>query len=290
MSGYWELAISASEAVEEALTNFLWELGALGVVGEEAPNRELRLRAFFPPAAAAGLDARLEDYVAGLRALGLPAPHGPILSRLAEVDWAEAWRAHFRPLSVGRRLLIAPPWEAAAPPERVLIVIDPGRAFGTGHHASTVGCLESLEDIVEHEAPRSAIDLGTGSGILAIAAARLGVATVLAVDDDPDALACAAANAGRNGVADSVLPLESDAGAVVSPAVSLVLANLLASAHLRLGPDYARYVAPGGALVLGGILDSEAAAVNAAVASHGFVPGAIRSSDGWSTVILKRGP
>ncbi|HEY7366759.1 MAG TPA: 50S ribosomal protein L11 methyltransferase [Methylomirabilota bacterium] len=288
MSGYWELAISASETVEDALTNFLWELGALGVVGEEAPNRELRLRAFFPPVAAAGLEARLADYVAGLRALGLPAPHGPILSRLAEVDWAEAWRAHFRPLSVGRRLLITPPWEAAGPLERVLIVIDPGRAFGTGHHASTVGCLESLEDIVERETPQSAIDLGTGSGILAIAAVRLGVATVLAVDNDPDALACTTANAGRNGVAQRIRLLESDAGAVVSPGVGLVLANLLASAHLRLGPDYARYVAPGGALVLGGILDSEAAAVNAAVADHGFVSETIRSADGWSTVVLRR--
>ncbi|HSF05612.1 MAG TPA: 50S ribosomal protein L11 methyltransferase [Methylomirabilota bacterium] len=288
MSGYWELAISASEIVEEALTNFLWELGALGVVGEEASNRELRLRAFFPPAAAADLDARLLDYVAGLRALGLPAPHGPILSRLAEVDWAEAWRAHFRPLPVGRRLLIAPPWEAAAPGPRALIVIDPGRAFGTGHHASTVGCLESLEDIVERAVPHSAIDLGTGSGILAIAAIRLGVATVLAVDNDPDALACATANAGRNGMADGVRLLESDAGAVVSPPVGLVLANLLASAHFRLGPDYARYVAPGGALVLGGILDAEAAAVNAAVAGHGFVPDTIRSADGWSTVVLRR--
>lgn len=290
MNAYWELAISATEVVEEALTNFLWELGALGVVGEEAPGRELRLRAFFPPAAAAGLGARLEDYVAGLSALGFPAPHGPILSRLAEVDWAEAWRAHFRPVSVGRRLLIAPPWDASAPPERVLIVIDPGRAFGTGHHASTVGCLESLEEIVEREAPRAAIDVGTGSGILAIAAARLGVATVLAVDDDPDALACARANAGRNGVADSVLVVQSDAGAVGSGAVGLVLANLLAAAHLRLGPDYARYVAPGGTLVLGGILDSEAATVSAAVTGHGFVPVALRSSDGWSTVILKRAP
>lgn len=290
MSAYWELAISAPEAVEEALTNFLWELGALGVVGEEAPGQELRLRAFFPPAAEANLGARLEDYVAGLSALGLPAPHGSILSRLAEMDWAEAWRAHFRPLSVGRRLLIAPPWEACAPTDRILIVIDPGRAFGTGHHASTVGCLESLEDIVEHEPPQAAIDLGTGSGILAIAAARLGVATVLAVDDDPDALACAAANAGRNGVADSVLPLESDAGAVTSAAAGLVLANLLAPAHLRLGLDYARYVALGGTLVLGGVLDSEAPTVSTAVAGHGFVPVTIRSSDGWSTVILRRAP
>ncbi len=290
MSEYWELAINASEAVEDALTNFLWELGALGVVGEEAPDRALRLRAFFSPLAATDLEARLADYVAGLRALGLPAPHGPTLTRLADVDWAEGWRAHFRPLPVGRRLLIAPPWEAEAPPERVLIVIDPGRAFGTGHHASTVGCLETLEDIVEREAPHSAIDLGTGSGILAIAAARLGVSTVLAVDDDPDALACAAANVGRNGVADSIRLRESDAGALVSPAVGLVLANLLATAHFRLGADYARYVTPGGALVLGGILDAEAAAVSAAVAGHGFVSGAIRSADGWSTVVLRRPP
>ncbi len=288
MSEYWELAISASEAVEDALTNFLWELGALGVVGEEGPTRELRLRAFFPAAAATDLEARLADYLAGLRALGLPTTHGAILTRLADVDWTEAWRAHFRPLPVGRRLLIAPPWEAAPAPERLLIVIDPGRAFGTGHHASTVGCLESLEDIVEREAPPSAIDLGTGSGILAIAAIRLGVSTVLAVDDDPDALACAATNAGRNGVAGSIRPLESDAGAVVSPAVGLVLANLLAPAHLRLGADYARYVAPGGALVLGGILEAEATAVLATVAGHGFVSGAIRSADGWSTVVLRR--
>jgi ribosomal protein L11 methyltransferase len=290
MSEYWELAISAPEAVEDALTNFLWELGALGVVGEAAPDRALRLRAFFSPVATTDLEARLADYVAGLRALGLPAPHGQILTRLADVDWAEAWRAHFHPLTVGRRLLIAPPWEAATPRERVLIVIDPGRAFGTGHHASTVGCLESLEDIVEREAPHSVIDLGTGSGILAITAARLGVATVLAVDEDPDALACAAANAGRNGVVDRIQLLESDAGAVIAPAAGLVLANLLAAAHLRLGADYARYVTPGGALVLGGILDAEAAGVRTAVAGHGFIPDSTRSADGWSTVVLRRAP
>jgi ribosomal protein L11 methyltransferase len=288
MSAYWELALSAPETLEEALTNFLWELGALGVVGEEAPGRELRLRAFFPPTTNAGIGTRLEQYLAELRALGLPAPHEAVLSRLADIDWSQAWRAHFRPLPVGRRLLIAPPWDSCAANERMVIVIDPGRAFGTGHHASTLGCLESLEDIVEREAPRTAIDLGTGSGILAIAAVRLGVTTVLAVDDDPDALACAAASAHRDGVADRVRPRQSDAGAVTSAAVDLVLANLLAPAHRRLGPDYARYVAPDGALVLGGILDSEAPAVSAAVTAHGFVPVDLRAADGWSTLVLKR--
>jgi ribosomal protein L11 methyltransferase len=223
-----------------------------------------------------------------LRALGFPAPHAPVLSRLAETDWAEAWHAHFHPLPVGRRLLIAPPWEATPSSERVLIVIDPGRAFGTGHHATTAGCLESLEEIVERDMPRTAIDLGTGSGILAITAARLGIATVLAVDDDPDALACAAANARLNGVSDRIRLLQSDVGALDSAAVGIVLANLLLAAHLRLGPDFARYVAPGGALVLGGILDSEASTVSRAVAMHGFVTADIRTSEGWSTVVLRR--
>ncbi len=290
MSPYWELAISAPEAIEEALANFLWELGALGVVGEETPGQEPRLRAFFPSDTPAGLGARVEAYVAGLHALGFPAPHAPVLSRLAETDWAEAWRAHFRPLPVGRRLLIAPPWEATPAPERVLIIIDPGRAFGTGHHATTAGCLESLEDLVARDTPRTAIDLGTGSGILAIAAVRLGVATVLAVDDDPDALACTAANARLNGVSDRIRTLQSDAGAVDSAAVGLVLANLLAAAHLRLGPEFARYVAPGGALVLGGILDSEAPTVSGAVTTHGFVHVGTHTSEGWSTVVLRRAP
>lgn len=288
MSAYWELAVSAPPAVEEALTNFLWELGALGVVGEEEPGLELRLRAFFPPDAGADVGTRLADYLAGLRALGLPAPHDSIVSRVADVDWAQAWRAHFRPLSVGRRLLIAPPWEACAAGERIAIVIDPGRAFGTGHHATTLGCLESLEDIIACASPRAAIDLGTGSGILAIAAARLGVPSVLAVDDDPDALASAAANIRRNGLTDRVRPVQRDAAGLTSAAVDLVLANLLTRAHLRLGPDYARYVTPGGALVLGGILDEEARAVGAAIAAQGFVPATVRSADGWSTLVLKR--
>jgi ribosomal protein L11 methyltransferase len=288
MSPYWDLAISAPEAIEEALANFLWELGALGVVGEQAPGQESRLRAFFPPDTAASIGARVEDYVAGLRALGFPAPPAPVLSRLADMDWGEAWRAHFRPLPVGRRLLIAPPWEATPTSKRVLIVIDPGRAFGTGHHATTAGCLESLEDIVERDAPCAVIDLGTGSGILAIAATRLGVPTVLAVDDDPDALVCAAANASLNGVSDRVRLLQGDAAAVDAEPVGLVLANLLSAAHLRLGPAYARYVSPGGGLVLGGILDAEASAVSGAVAAHGFVPAGTHSSEGWSTVVMRR--
>src|SRR3989441_2586429 len=122
-----------------------------------------------------------------------------------------SWRAHFRPLPVGKRLLIAPPWDRPPANGRVVIAIEPGRAFGTGQHPSTLGCLERLESLIARTAPRRLIDLGTGSGVLAIAAARLGVGQVLAVDDDPDAVASAMANAARNRVCDRVRCVLGDA-------------------------------------------------------------------------------
>ena len=177
---------------------------------------------------------RAAAYLAGLAALGFTAPGPPHLTPLANGNWAEAWRQHFRPVVVGRRLVIAPPWEVPTAAGRVVIVIEPGRAFGTGHHASTAGCLEALETLIE-PAPASALDLGTGSGILAIAAVRQGVGRVLAVDEDPDALAAATANAARNGVAERIECLRADAGALDVAAVPLVLANLLTAAHVLAG-------------------------------------------------------
>jgi ribosomal protein L11 methyltransferase len=287
MPAYWELALALSDDIEEGLTNFLWEHGALGVVAEERAHHGPCLRAFFAGNVNRGrLEAELAAYLAGLAALGFASPGLARLTPLADGNWAEAWQKHFRPVAVGRRLLIAPPWDVPTDSGRVAIVIEPGRAFGTGHHASTAGCLEALETLVD-PAPPSAVDLGTGSGILAIAAARLGVGQILAVDEDPDALASAAANARRNGVADRIRCLGADAGALTPAPVPLVLANLLTGAHVRLAADYARYVIPGGALVLGGILESEGEVVTAALGEHGFAATA-RSRDGWTTVVARR--
>ncbi|HEV8643633.1 MAG TPA: 50S ribosomal protein L11 methyltransferase [Methylomirabilota bacterium] len=288
-ASYWELALPVSGDVAEGITNFLWELGALGVVEEQASGEEPRLRAFFPGHLdAQRLHARMSDYIGGLRALGFAAPGAPRVAPVAEANWAEAWREHFRPLRVGRRLLVAPPWDVPAVPGRLAIVIEPGRAFGTGHHGSTAGCLEALETIIGKRPPRAAIDLGTGSGILAIAAARLGVGRILAVDDDPDAVACATANIALNRVAERIACMTADAGALTTDPAPLVLANLLSAAHRRLAAAYARYVAPGGRLVLGGLLDGEAAGLGPALRAQGFAPGAARSVDGWTTLELRR--
>jgi len=289
-AGYWELAVPAPDEVAEALTNFLWEPGALGVVEEEVAGGAPTLRAFFSAhSEASTLAARVRAYADGLRALGFAAPDAPTITALADADWGEAWRAHFRPLPIGTRFLVVPPWESGArEPGRVTLVIEPARAFGTGHHGTTAGCLVQLERIVESSAPASAIDLGTGSGILAIAAARLGVARVLAVDEDPDAIGAACANAALNAVAERLTCRVADAAAVTGEPAPLVLANLLSAAHLRLARSYARHVAPNGRLVLGGLLDAEAATVEAELGRHGFFGADVTSIDGWTTLALRR--
>jgi ribosomal protein L11 methyltransferase len=288
-SVWWDLTIPASDEVSEGLTNFLWEIGALGVVEESAPGQRPRLRAFFAGTAEPDdLMARVTGYVEALGALGLPAPGIPGIAPLHDEGWAEAWREHFKPVPVGRRLVVVPPWSATASDGRQAIVIEPGRAFGTGHHGSTAGCLVAVETIVDTDRPPRAIDLGTGSGVLAIAAARLGVESTLAVDDDPDAVAAAIANAARNGVSDRVRCLHGDAGTLDTFPAPLVLANLLAAAHHRLAPRYARLVAPQGALVLGGILDGEAHAVADTVGRAGFALDHTVSLEGWTTVVLRR--
>ena len=183
--------------------------------------------------------------------------------------------------------MIVPPWDGPAANGRIVITIEPGRAFGTGHHGTTAGCLEALESVIDRDGPSRMLDVGTGSGILAIAAARLGVGAVLAVDDDPDAVACAVANAARNHVSDRVRCALADAAALRESRVPLLVANLLAAAHRRLAPQYLRSLTPGGTLLLGGILDGEAADVVTALAEHGLAHHASLSVEGWTTLELR---
>ncbi len=286
---YWELTVPATAETSEALTNFLWELGALGVIEEALETSTPRLRAFFSEnVEPETLATRLRDYQDGLTALGFGPRADAIITALRDGGWAEAWRAHFHPVPVGRRLLVVPPWITPPTNGRLVVTIEPGRAFGTGHHGSTAGCLEAIEELLERTTPSRAIDLGTGSGILAVAMARLGVPAILAIDEDPDAIACAVANTALNGVCAPIRCVLADAGSVETEPVSLVVANLLTAAHLRLGSRYRRLMAPGGALVLGGILATEADGVSDALLVEGFVTRGRRTVDGWATLVLTR--
>jgi ribosomal protein L11 methyltransferase len=291
-SRYWELTVAVSPDTSEGLTNFVWELGALGVVEQDDAAGSAQLRAFFPESADRGaIVDNVDRYLGALEWLGFVRLGGAAVAAVADADWAEAWRAHFAPLPIGGRLLVVPPWET--PPAangRLVLTLEPGRAFGTGQHATTAGCLELLEAIVERDTPPRALDLGTGSGILAIAAARLGVSEVLAIDSDPDAVASAAANVERNGLGGRVRCACADAATLDTEPAPLVLANLLAAVHHALAPRYRRLVAAGGTLVAGGCLDAEADDVTAALAAHGLHRRAARSIEGWTTLACEHAP
>jgi ribosomal protein L11 methyltransferase len=289
---YWELTVTLGDGAPEtaeAVTNRFWELGAVGVVEEGAA-----LRAFFPPGTdTARLADSLRDYLHDLAALGLPGAEPRVaVTPLPDEPWADAWRAHFRPVPVGRRLLVCPPWAATDPEPasgRRILVIEPGRAFGTGSHGSTRGCLELLERALDGGVVSRALDVGCGSGILAIAAARLGVSRVDAIDVDPDAVAATEENARRNAVADRVRASVVAVDAWAGPPAPLVLANLLGAAHLTLAPTLAGLIGSEGSLIAGGLLTAEVPAVAGAFTAAGCWLVEVAEHEGWATLLLRRG-
>ncbi|HUM16066.1 MAG TPA: 50S ribosomal protein L11 methyltransferase [Candidatus Nitrosotalea sp.] len=294
---FWQLTVPASAETSDGLTNFLWEQGALGVVEEELPGHLPRLRAFFPESASStALRAAVHAYQASLRVLGFPVePESADIAPLLDEAWASAWQQSFPAREVGQRILIMPPWLDTPGPDgshtesrRLTVVIEPGRAFGTGHHGTTEGCLVLLEEALAAAPGSAVLDIGTGTGILAIAALRLGAPGALAIDVDSDAVSAAQVNAARNGCTGLSVRLAEPQD--VRERFPLVLANLLAHTHLALAPHYARLVAPAGHLVLGGMLDGEDARVAEALSGAGFTARSRVPLEGWASLLLVAPP
>jgi ribosomal protein L11 methyltransferase len=200
----------------------------------------------------------------------------------------DAWRAHARAVRIGR-LLVRPPWvdEPAGDPESVEVVVDPGRAFGSGAHVSTRLALAALVDHVR--GGERVLDVGCGSGVLAIAAVRLGARAAVGVDVDPAAVAAARANARRNGVAGRVTVVHGDAAGGVAPAgpFDLVVANMLAPELRAVAPAVAAGLAPGGVAVVAGLLVEQCFDVLAAYRALGLHEvGDPRTDEGWTAVAL----
>lgn len=290
---FWQLTVASSPESTDGLTNFLWEQGALGVVEEETPPDPARLRAFFPETASStALMIAVRAYCASLRSLGLSgAAAEPEISPLLDAAWASAWQQSFPPRAIGERLLVKPPWEATLPADaRLVVIIEPGRAFGTGHHGSTEGCLVLLERALAVRSGARVLDIGTGSGILAVAAVKLGAVSALGIDVDPDATSAARTNAERNGCADRIEIALAGPETLTGEAFPVAVANLLTHTHLALAPIYARLVAPGGALVLGGILAEEDPQVTGSLEAVGFIQTDRLVLEGWSSLRLDRLP
>ena len=230
------------------------------------------------------LETRLEmlkNALAALPSYGVEGAGIDITLRyVEEADWANAWKAFYKPMRVGRRLLVTPPWESPQlAPDDIPLIIDPGMAFGTGSHPTTQLCLEALEDVVR--SGYAVADIGTGSGILAIAASKLGAAPVVATDIDPLAVKIAHENAQINGANVQVQePLPQGV-------YDVVVANILADVVVGLSQTLASLT--GGTLIASGIIDTRAEDVRATLQSVGFDAIEMRNSGEWVALICRRG-
>jgi ribosomal protein L11 methyltransferase len=244
------------------------------------------------PELEAAVLAELDATCAAARAAGLPIDPVSVRRREAHEDeWRDVWKQYFRTTRVGRTFVVRPSWDpgGVADGDRV-IDIDPGRAFGTGGHASTRLAIELAEEIEERMVARF-LDLGCGSGILSIAAIRLWPASSgLAVDVDPEAAACAAENLARNGIGAvrTRAGTLADLTAPIDPAAryDLVLANIQADVLAALSYELPPYLAGGAAVILSGLLQADAPAVLRAYRVAGLVLGARRDEDEWTALRL----
>jgi ribosomal protein L11 methyltransferase len=234
------------------------------------------------------VDDRLENTLLTLRE-ALKAVNGVVaeitIRFVAEEDWANAWKQYFKPQRIGRRLVVKPTWEPyEATGDDLIIEVDPGMAFGTGLHATTRLCMRGLED---HVRPGMRVaDVGTGSGILAVAAVLLGADSAAAVDNDPVAVRVARENVAVNRLEEKISVEESS----VPPTgiYQIVVANILADVILGMADALFAATAPGGLLVASGIIDSRAEAVRDGLLRIGFI-NIVKTTDGeWVALTARR--
>ena len=265
-----QLTLETIDHSSEQLEDALLQAGALAVTLEDAGDQPVLEPApgetpLWAHTRVTGLfDAQTDiEVVKGQLRRFLHAAHLPEcrLTALEERDWVRAWIDHFHPMRFGRRLWVCPTGQTPPEPAAVNIRLDPGLAFGTGAHPTTALCLQWLDgaDLTG----KTVLDYGCGSGILTIAAAKLGAHRVWAVDIDPQALLASDDNAAENGVEDCI-ELASPAQLPEELRVDILLANILAGVLVRLAPEFGRRVQAGGQLVLSGILETHADAVQAA--------------------------
>lgn len=312
--GTWlELAVAADVEAVEAVSEILTRVAPGGTTVEPAfrledeglsavvdTARPAIVRAYLPaadPASARAAVATAETALGHLQAFDL-RPIGELSVRAVhEADWADAWKRHFPVLRVGRRLVIRPTWRRhRAAADDVVLALDPGMAFGTGLHPTTRLCLAEIEALADEgrlaagsgaDGRATVLDVGCGSGILSIAAVRLGAGSVTARDIDPIAVDATAANARRNRLARRIRIEQGSLPAVNGP-FDVVLANLVASLLISLADGLAAEMRPGGVLVASGIFMDREEEVGEALEAVGLAPAGRRAEGDWVALRLGR--
>lgn len=297
MSNWLEVSLTVNGELAEAVADLLARFAPNGVVTEQAvkfmdeedegtPEGDITVRAYL--AVDETLEETRQKLEESLYYLGMIQPlPAPVFTPIADQNWMEAWKTRYQPIPIGRKLLILPAWLESPEPGRVAIKIDPGMAFGTGTHPTTQLCLEFVEECLPEDCPL-VMDIGCGSGILAIAALKLGAQSALGVDIDEASIRNSRENAENNGIPDEAFQLglgsvsEIRAGKFGAASAPLVLANILGPILVRLfDTGLAELVAPGGTLILSGILDHLAASVAAAAQKNGLALVETKTMGDW---------
>ena len=286
------LKATLSAALPEArrISNFLErDFGEDGVVVslDERPDGCWAVEAYFDTGQPAEIGPLIRDRL-GADAFGAPVQ----VEVLPEADWVALSLEGLKPVCAGRFVVHGGHDRASIPPGRIAIEIEAGQAFGTGHHGTTAGCLAVLDRLLRRRRFRQVLDLGTGSGVLAIALAKVLRRPVLATDIDPLAVRVAAENAALNRVGGrvrTVIAAGMDHRAIWAAApFDLIVANILAEPLMRLAPAVARALAPGGQLVLSGLLPHQRERVVAGYSGQGVWLEHAEVSDGWAVLLLRR--
>ena len=281
-----EISILIHPVAREALCAFLFDLGCSGVISEDF--RERTIKAYLPfQENIEEIRNRIDIFLLELQEI-FPEVRSvrPNLKTVEDQDWGLTWRRFFKPEQVTRDLLILPAWEPEpASPCRHVIKIDPGPAFGTGQHATTRMCLAAMEK-VPLPVSWSMLDVGTGSGILAIYGARLGAEKIVALNIDTEALRWAERNVELNGQTGSIdfshRPLEQ-----LKPSFFLLTANLILGEILNLLPHFSHHLNPGGWLIISGILREQVKEVESALQAFSFHDHDILYWEEWACIITR---
>jgi ribosomal protein L11 methyltransferase len=302
MAGWIEIALQVDGEGAEAVAEVLRQYAYQGIAIEQKdagnpwdeeegpPPGPLTVRGYIPADRHAQENQRrVEEAIYYLRRL-YPKIPAPTFQRVEEEDWAEAWKQGYHPIRVGEHFLIRPAWIDVEPkPDDIVIEMDPGMAFGTGTHPTTQLCLQACELFARPGL--TMLDLGTGSGILAIGAAKLGCDHVLARDTDEVAVRSAQENVQRNGVTNRVTVEQGSLDDLVDDArqFDLCVANLTAKIITRLaGQGIERLAKPGGTFVFSGLIDDQADEVSQVLQVAGLRPVAQHRLDDWTMLVMQR--
>jgi len=297
------IEISSPAAAVDLICATMAEFGCDGTVIEDAqldtfippspdldPDAIYQLKAYFEePGDQAGLLHQIEESLNNLSALNPSWKFGvSAATTVRQEDWAENWKQNFSAQRVGKHLVIKPTWEDFAPQKGDRIIeIDPGMAFGTGTHGTTLLCLETIAELFEQEnPPKTLLDVGTGSGILALGAAALGCQRALACDIDEDACRVARQNIAANNFSEQITETTEQLEKLTGQ-FDLVVANILAEENVRLGQALLNRLAPGGTLILSGILREKEEFVRQGFADYQLNSSATRYHEDWICLIYQ---